>query len=103
MNREEILEKSRIEKRDEGMESASNAGRKVGMIAFCVLFIVIVMLNFFNGKQNYAVFALFWAYMAGEAYPKYQFTKQKSYLITTICGGIASLASFASFIIEMMG
>ena len=34
MTREEILEKSRMEKSDEGMREAENRGRKVGITAF---------------------------------------------------------------------
>ena len=52
MNREEILEKSRKEKQDEGMLNAENRGRKLGMVAFCIVFIAIMLINFCTGHSN---------------------------------------------------
>ena len=37
MEKQDILEKSRREKTDEGVTYAENAGRRYGMIAFCLL------------------------------------------------------------------
>lgn len=103
MNKEEILRKSRNEKNDEGLIIAENKGQKLGYTAFCIIFIIIVFVNLFNGKSSYAPMAMFWAFLAAEAYPKYKFTKQTTYLITTIAGSIASLAFLASFLIETLG
>jgi len=63
MNKEEILTKSRNEKNDEGMILAENKGRKIGVSAFCAVFIVIVLFNMFNDKSNYAPFAMLWAFL----------------------------------------
>lgn len=99
MNKDEILEKSRAEKDDEGMQEAENRGRRIGEIAFCSIFIFIVLFNFFTGQDNYAAMSMFWAFMAAQAYPKYQFTKKKVFLVTAIAGAAASIASLVSFII----
>lgn len=92
MNKEEILQKSRQENKDEGRIAAEAAGRKIGVTAFCIVFVIIMLLNFFSGQSNYGVMAMFWAFLAAEAYPKYRFTKQKTYLVTVIAGAIASIA-----------
>lgn len=99
MNKEEILARSRQEKHDEGMTMAENQGRKFGLMAFCVIFMIVILCNLAKGHSNYAPFAMFWAFLAAEAYPKYVFTKQKSYLLSTIFGAIASLGFLASFIL----
>ncbi len=103
MNREEILAKSRKERNDEGMVEAENKGRKIGLCVFCAVSAFIILFNFFNGQSSYAPMAMFWAFIAAEAYPKYTFTKQKSYLIITIAGAIAAIASLGSFVITVLG
>ena len=89
--------------KDEGMTEAENRGRRIGVMAFSAIFIFIVLFNLFNGQPNYAPMAMFWAFLSAEAYPKYRFTKQKAYLVTTIAGGVASLASLASFVLSVLG
>ena len=60
MEKEEVLAMSRKEKNDEGLVAAENQGRKVGFLAFCALFIVIIFFNLFTGQINYAPMTLFW-------------------------------------------
>ncbi|MEA4972852.1 hypothetical protein SDC9_101157 [bioreactor metagenome] len=107
MNKEEILNKSRKEKVDEGIIHSEEKGRKIGMKIFCGVFIFIVLFNMFFGHGDnttfFAVSSMFWAFVAGEAFPKYQFTHTKSYLITTVAGGIASAAYLASFVLAVLG
>lgn len=102
MNKDEILKKSRAEKNDEGMRQAENQGRRVGQIAFCCVFVFVIIFNLFNNQNNYAPMSMFWAFIAAEAYPKYQFTKRKAFLISTIAGAVASIASLLSFIIASL-
>lgn len=103
MNKEDVLERSRAEKVDEGMQEAENRGRRIGEIAFCGVFIFITLFNFFKGQPNYAPMAMLWAFLAAESYPKYQFSKNKSYLVATIAGTVASIASLVSFVISNLG
>lgn len=102
MNREEILEKSRKEKSDEGLISAENKGRKIGIAAFCFVFIFIIVFNLFNAQPNYVPMALFWAFFAAEAYPKYKFTSKSGYLVTVIAGALASLAFLVSHVLAVL-
>lgn len=102
MNKEEILNKSRQEKSDEGMLHAENLGRQYGFAVFSVVFAFIVIFNLFHGQSNYAPFAMFWAYCATESYYKYAFTKKKSFLATSVFGAVAAAASLVSFILETL-
>lgn len=101
MNKEQILSRSRAEKSDEGMQQAENSGRRIGVSAFCVVFIFLILFNTFKGHQSYAPFAMFWAFIAAESYPKYRFTKNKAYLISTVAGTIASAAALVSYILSL--
>jgi len=107
MNKEEILNKSRQEKFDEGMLHSEEKGRKIGIKVFCGVFIFIVLFNMFfshgNNTTFYAVSSMFWAFAAGEAFPKYQFTHNKAFMVTTVVGGIASAAYLASFVLSVLG
>ncbi|MGL5515091.1 MAG: DUF6442 family protein [Sporomusa sp.] len=102
MNRDEILEKSRKENVDEGLLTAQNQGRKIGSIAFCVVFIVIIVFNILNGLSTDAPLAMFWAYLAAEAYPMYKFTKNKSYIVVVIAGSLASIFSLANLVVSTL-
>lgn len=99
MNREEILAKSRDEKIDEGMISAENRGRKIGSYAFCLIFIFITLFNLFTGRGNDGPQAMFWAFVAAEAYPKYRFTGKRAYMVITVAGSFNAAAALASFVI----
>lgn len=102
MNKEEILERSRKEHKDEGFQSAEDKGRELGMIAFCLVFIFITIFNLIHGRENEAPLAMFWAFLAAEAYPKYRFTKRKSYLVSTIAGAIASILNLIQYVITVL-
>ncbi|MCI9625848.1 MAG: hypothetical protein HFI90_03600 [Clostridia bacterium] len=56
MNREEVLEKSRIECNDEGFYDAENQGRKLGLWAFCIMKVAIMHLIGVRG--NLTIFRL---------------------------------------------
>lgn len=102
MNKDEILEKSRGAKVDEGLLDAEAKGRKIGETAFCLMFIPLVIFDTFTGRPIYGTFALFWAFCAGEAYPKYRFTGKKSYLITTIVGGLAAVLFLVCHVLDTL-
>lgn len=102
MNKEEILQKSRQEKYDEGLIQAENKGRKIGVFAFAGVLIFITLFNFFTGEPYYEALAMSWAFIAAQAYPKYKFTSNKSYLVTVIAGTIASISYLISHILEVL-
>lgn len=102
MNREEILAKSRKENVDEGLRDAQNRGRRIGTAAFAGMVIVVLIFNLIQGRNSYDVFAIFWAYIAAQYYPLYQFTKKSGYLMSAILGATASLAFLAAYIISVV-
>lgn len=102
MDKEEILAKSRKEKKDEGMSAAENRGRYVGIEIFSIVFIFILVFNLINGQSSYAPMAMFFAFLAAEAIPKYKFTKKKTYLIIAIMGGVATFAYLGSHVITTL-
>ena len=53
MEKQDILEKSRREKTDEGVTYAENAGRRYGMIAFCLLNSAVILYNLVKGLDSY--------------------------------------------------
>ena len=102
MNKEEILKRSRSEKYDEGMLYAENQGNKYGFIIFCIIFVIIVLFNFFTGQSNHSVFSMFWAVSGTQSYLKYKFSKSKSFLISFVCSTTASILFLILFILERM-
>ncbi len=104
MLKEEILAKSRSERTDEGMENAGNRGRQFGFIAFCAMFIVLMVfiVLFDSVKTFFAISALFWIYVSVEAYAKYRFAKNKACMVTTVAGGVAAFAFLANYILAAL-
>jgi hypothetical protein len=104
MNKEEILEMSRKSNRDEGMEHAENQGRKIGFIVFSALFVVLALFSLFFWQQSalYAVSALFWVFLATEAYAKYRFTRKNVYLVSMIAGYFTSACFIAQYILVVL-
>jgi len=102
MNKEEILEKSREAKSDEGSQYAQNKGRRIGVAAMMILFIILILYNLFMGIDNNAIFALFWTYLGFESYGKYRFTKGKAELVGAIAGMIAGAGFLAGYLISTL-
>lgn len=100
MDREEVLSRARAAKMDEGLVQAEQKGRRVGVIAFCLVFIGLTIFNLVVGRDNDALGAMFLAYIAAEAYPKYRFTGEKGYLVTVVCFAIAAVCFLACYVIE---
>ena len=71
MEKQDILEKSRQEKTDEGVTYAENEGRRYGEISFCLLIIAVLVYDFTKGLDNYLPMSLLWAYLAAQALGKY--------------------------------
>lgn len=101
MNKEEILAKSRLEQKDEGMLQAENEGQYIGILAFNIIFIIIIILNLLTGHHNYSAMAMFWAFVSAESYPKYKFTKKNMYLFFTIISAIACILFLLCFLIDL--
>lgn len=71
MDKKELLERAKAENVDEGELHAQSQGRFAGFIAFLIVYIFISTFNKFVGAApNYAVHAMFMAFIAAESYPK---------------------------------
>ena len=102
MNREEILAKSRKENRDEGLLNAQHKGMAAGVITLILMYLVISIVSAIKDQPTHAVSAIFWAYIAAEAFPKFRFTRKAMYLAVLITGALASAASLARFLIDVL-
>ena len=100
MEKQDILEKSRREKRDEGVTYAENAGRRYGMIAFCLLNAAMILYNLVKGLDSYLPLALFWGYLAAEGLGKYQVRRERKFLWVIVCGAIASLCFLLCYVLR---
>ena len=114
MEKQDILEKSRREKTDEGVTYAENAGRRYGMIAFCLLNSAVILYNLVKGLDSsamilynlvkgldsYLPLALFWGYLAAEGLGKYQARRERKYLWVVVCGAIASLCFLLCYVLR---
>lgn len=104
MTKEEILKKSREEHFDEGTEYIQNKGIKIGYIIFTMVFSFLVIFNMFFGESEtfYALSACFWIFVSNQAYIKYRYLKNKVYLITVIAGGLVSILSIITYIMDVL-
>ena len=100
MDKNEILEKSRQEKEDEGVTYAENEGRRYGEISFCLLIIAVLVYDFAKGLDNYLPMSLLWAYLAAQALGKYQARREHKYLWVVVCGAIASLCFLLCYVLR---
>jgi len=91
MKKEEILEKSRLEKHDEGQKDIVIRSSQYGEIGLIVCFIVLIVFKLFNGLPAQDLLSLFWAYLGMKNVYRYQRDKSKANLIAAVCGMIASV------------
>lgn len=102
MDREEILKRSRAEKEDEGETYAANKGRRTGVAAFCMVFIIIIVFNIITGQSNYMPFAMFWAYIAAEGWGKYRASGTRACQWTAILGGVGAVCWLAAYVLSVL-
>ena len=102
MNRDEILQRSRAEKEDEGNTFLENRGRRFGVVGFCAMYILLVVFNFATGQSSYALHALFWGYTALDAWGKYRPSRRKVFLTTAVMAGFASLCFLTCHVLEVL-
>lgn len=102
MDKEEILRRSRAEKEDEGETYAANKGRRAGVIAFCLVFIVIILFDFLTEQNSYAPLAMFWAYIAAEGWGKYRASGTKAHLWVVIFGGVGAVCWLACYLLTVV-
>jgi len=100
-NKEDILARIRSQNKDEGIEYAESEGAKIGRyFAVEVVGGSLFFLSLVTGQwlTAYALFSVINASNVGEFLAKYQFLKQKRYLIAAICFAILGVGSAALFV-----
>lgn len=103
MDKKEILDRAKKENMDEGKLHARSKGQAAGCVAVALVFIFIAVWNRFTGAQtDPAVYAMFAAFVAAEAYPQWRFTKEKKYLLISMGGGILTIAFLAEFVLKTL-
>ena len=85
MNKQEILEKSRKSKVDEGMEHAKSRGHRVGWIVFLIIVVPIIgPITIFQMQDRFdllhALGAIAFGLCFTETFSTYRFCKKKSHL-----------------------
>ncbi|WNS42327.1 DUF6442 family protein [Paenibacillus sp. MMS20-IR301] len=100
MNKEEILERSRGEKRDEGKEFVSHSGRKTGVMAMVILFVILAVFSLYNNRQEttYALITMFFGYLGSESFGMYKLTHAKTDLLKTVIGCIVCIVFLVLYI-----
>ena len=102
MDRDEILRRSRAEKEDEGSTFLENKGRRWGIIGFCAMYILLVVFDLITGQSSHSLNALFWSYIALEAWGKYRISRRRAFLTTTVLSAVASLCFLACHVLEVL-
>lgn len=98
MNKEEILNKSRQEKSDEGIDFIENKGRKLGFTLFVCVYVFILAFNAEMGRSSYELYSLCLTFLSTQSIQKYKFTRKKRYLIISIVGIIATIVTLGKYI-----
>ena len=106
MDKNEILQKSRLENKDEGMLIARNKGAVLGkriMAAMCIVVLLIyVFVKRVDDFSYFAVLAIFNSFLIGENIEQYRFTKKKSDLWSTIFYCVITLLWLGLFVSWLM-
>ena len=102
MDRDEILRRSRAEKEDEGNTFLENKGRRWGMVGFCAMTIVRLVFNLATGQNSYSVLAMFWSYIALEAWAKYRVSRRHTFLTVAVLAAFSSLCFLACHVLGVL-
>ncbi len=94
MKKDEILEKAREEKKDEGIDNVNNKALNLGHKIFILLSVFLLVFNKFNNIESYDVVSLMFAFSMTRYYTEYKFSKELNsyyYLILSSFLGIVFL------------
>lgn len=100
MRKEEILERSRSEQRDEGKEFVLAKGRKSGINGMVIIFCILAVYNLYNGRQetNSALIALMFGYLSCESLGIYTISKRRRDLLKVIIGAVISIYFLVNYL-----
>ncbi len=105
MNKDEILERSRKQKEDEGIAFIENKGMSYGVIGMSVMFFSLAIIFIFVGGDNLSVpFAMMTAYQGAENIGKYSAGREKKDLVWGIILSITAVVFLMSYLlIDVLG
>lgn len=101
MEKDEILEKSRKEKRDEGKEFIFDKGRKSGTIGMMAIFFILAVYNLYTNhkSENFALLSVIFGYLSCESFGMYYVTKRKFDILNAIVGAVICICSMVTYFI----
>ena len=102
MKKEEILAKSRAEKKDEGVEFALSKGRTYGIIGMTFMYLALLVFNWIYDQDCSTLFAMYWTYLSFELFGRYTVTKQKALFVGALLSLIAGLGFAAAYVIGIV-
>lgn len=102
MNKEEILARSRAERKDEGEEFALGKGRLYGEAAMTLMYLALLVFNWVYDRDNSMLFALYWMYLAFELIGRYRVKHQKKLLVGAIISIIASVGFTIGYVVSVV-
>lgn len=100
MKKEEILEKSRAEGIDEGVEYSAGQGRKYGVSAMLVMVMLLGVFDLYTGRSCSQILAVFCAYLSAESYGMYRAGGKKLHLVGTVVAFAAALVFLSASFME---
>ncbi len=102
MDKEKILERSRNENNDEGLNYVSSRGVRLGYKIFLLLCAVLIVVNIIFKQNSDSILVLLWGFMAADAYSRYKFTKKKYHIVLSVIAGIASISNLVNYIMNVI-
>lgn len=102
MNKEEILAKSRAERKDEGTEYILSRGRIFGVAGMTFMYLALIIFNFVFDKDNSCLFAVYWMFLGFEYMGRYRASQKRADLITSVIGIIAGVCFAAAYVISVV-
>lgn len=98
MNKEEILMKSRQEKKDEGKEYIYNSGRRSGVIGMLLIFSVLSVYYLYtaNADRLFPLLSIMFGYLCFESLGIFRVSNKKTELIKVFIGTILCVCFLAA-------
>lgn len=67
-----------------------------------LMYLALIVFNWFNGQDNYQLMAVFWAYLGFEAYGMYKVTHERSRLIAAILDLVVAVLFAVCYVITVL-
>ncbi|MCL2197593.1 MAG: DUF6442 family protein [Defluviitaleaceae bacterium] len=108
MKKEDILAKSKADKRDEGMEHTENKGRVVGFaIFFCMAMVFQLSVMFLADGHHRdvmtAITALLFTFFVTESFAKWRFTRDAGQAFVLFVCILVVIVSTIAFFVHILG